>query len=128
MGSEVHRARAPLAVGDDGSLTCAADVAQGVSICILDGNPANMVAAAKAAATEALKNLEGAKPAGVLLFDCICRGMILKDQFAEEISAIRSVLGDVPIAGFLTYGEIANYQGKTDGWHNTTAVVVALPA
>jgi hypothetical protein len=34
---------------------------------------------------------------------------------------------DVPMAGFLTYGEIARSHDKLDGWHNATAVVVAIP-
>jgi methyl-accepting chemotaxis protein len=62
------------------------------------------------------------------VFDCICRGMILKDAFQEEIEAVREHFPEVPIAGFLTYGEIARFSGKLDGWHNTTTVVVALPA
>ena len=41
---------------------------------------------------------------------------------------MRSVFPGVPIAGFLTYGEIARYSGRLDGWHNTTAVVTAIPA
>jgi hypothetical protein len=53
--------------------------------------------------------------------------MILKDAFDKEIDAGRSVFGGVPIAGFLTYGEIARYPGKLNGWHNATAVVVAIP-
>jgi hypothetical protein len=53
--------------------------------------------------------------------------MILKDQFMNEVAAIREVFGQVPVAGFLTYGEIANYKGTLDGWHNSTAVVVAIP-
>ena len=61
-------------------------------------------------------------------FDGVCRGMILQDRFQQEIDAVRGVFGDVPIAGVLTYGEIARYGGKLDGWHNTTAVVVAIPA
>ncbi len=125
---KIMRARAPLSVGADGSLTCAADVPQGSMVSILDGEPDNMVAAARSAAEEARDRLNGAKAAGVLLFDCVCRGMILKTAFNREIDAVRSVFGDVPIAGFLTYGEIARYEGKLDGWHNTTAVVAALPA
>jgi methyl-accepting chemotaxis protein len=96
-------------------------------VSILDGDPVSMVDAAKSAAEEAKKHLGGKKAAGILLFDCVCRGMILKDGFQKEIDAVRSVFGDVPIAGFLTYGEIARYQGKLDGWHNATAVVVAIP-
>jgi len=124
----LNRARAPLGVNADGSLNLAADVPEGASVCILDGEPENMVAAAHEAAREAQRRLEGGRAAGVAVFDCVCRGMILKDRFTQEIDAVRRVFGDVPVAGFLTYGEIARYGGKLDGWHNTTAVVVAIPA
>jgi methyl-accepting chemotaxis protein len=127
VGREVTRARAPLSVGSDGSLTCAADVPQGSFVSILDGEPDRMVAAAGRAALEARAGLQGAQAGGVLLFDCICRGLILKEGFQREIDAVRSVMGDVPVAGFLTYGEIASYAGGIDAWHNTTAVVVAIP-
>jgi hypothetical protein len=72
-------------------------------------------------------NLQGRKPAGVLLFDCICRGFILKDQFQREIDAVRTAAGGVPVAGFLTYGEIASYSGRVESWHNATAVALAIP-
>jgi methyl-accepting chemotaxis protein len=124
---DIARSRAPLGVGEDLSLTCAAEVPKGSMVSILDGDPASMIEAARSAAEEAKKHLDGRKAAGVLLFDCVCRGMILKDGFDKEIEAVRSVFGDVPIAGFLTYGEIARYPGKLNGWHNATAVVVAIP-
>jgi hypothetical protein len=124
---KLHRARAPLAVGPDGSLTCAGEIPQGASVCILDGEPDSMVAAAGRAAQEARKSL-GGDAAAVLLFDCVCRGMILDGQFAREIEAVRTAFPGVPVAGFLTYGEIARFKGHMDGWHNTTAVVAAIPA
>jgi len=124
---KISRARAPLSVSADGSLTCAAAIPKGSMVSILDGVPDSMVEAAKSAAEEAKEHLGGAEPAGVLLFDCVCRGMILKGEFRREVEAVRSVFGNVPIAGFLTYGEIARYRGKLEGWHNTTAVVVAIP-
>ncbi len=123
----IIRARAPLAVGTDGSLTCAAEIPQGSMVSILDGDPQSMVEAARSAAMEAKEHLGSGEAAGVLLFDCVCRGMILKHGFDREIDAVRSVFGDVPTAGFLTYGEIARYRGRLDGWHNATAVVVAIP-
>jgi len=125
---ELRRARAPLSVGADGSLSCAAEIAEGASVSILDGEPASMVEAARRAAQEAQKNLGGARAAGVLLFDCVCRGMILNSHFGREIEAVRSVFPDAPITGLLTYGEIARFKGRLDGWHNTTAVVAAIPA
>ncbi len=123
----VTRARAPLSVGEDGSLNCAAAIPEGAMVSILDGDPESMVAAASSAAEEARDHLEGSKAAGVLVFDCVCRGMILKDDFQREIVAVRKVFGEVPVAGFLTYGEIARYTGRLEGWHNSTAVVVAIP-
>jgi methyl-accepting chemotaxis protein len=123
----IVRARAPLSAGVDGSLSCAAEIPKGAMVSILDGEPASMVDAAKSAAEEARARLGGVQAAGVLLFDCVCRGMILKDAFQREIDAVRSVFGGVPVAGFLTYGEIARYQGNLDGWHNATAVVAAIP-
>jgi hypothetical protein len=125
---KVAKARAPLAVGADGSLSCAAEIPQESTICILDGEADKMVAAARRAAEEARDNLNGAEAAGVLLFDCVCRGMILEDGFRDEIAAVRSVFGEVPVAGFLTYGEMARYRGRFGGWHNATAVVLAVPA
>ena len=125
---EMRKARAPLSVGGDGSLTCAAEIPEGASVCILDGEPESMVAAAKRAAEEARVNLDGQDAAGVLLFDCVCRGMILDDQFQREIDAVHAVFPQAPVAGLLTYGEIARFRGRLDGWHNTTAVVVAIPA
>ena len=124
----LKKARAPLSVGEDGSLACAAEIPQGAGVCILDGSRRDLVAAAKRAAVEARDRLGGARAAGVLLFDCICRGAILGDEFDREVRAIREVFPKVPLAGFLTYGEIARYSGRLDGWHNTTAVVVAIPA
>ncbi len=125
---ELHHARAPVSVGASGELNLVADVTEGSSVCILDGEADAMVDAAQRAAAEARDNLKGGHAAGVLLFDCVCRGMILKEQFQREIDAVRSIFPDVPIAGFLTYGEIARFKGRLDGWHNTTTVVAAIPA
>ena len=80
------------------------------------------------AAEEAHRNLRGVPAAGVLLFDCVCRGMILDKAFDREIEAVQSVFPNVPIAGLLTYGEIARFRGRLEGWHNATAVVAAIPA
>jgi len=125
---ELHHARAPVGVGPKGELNLVADITEGSSVCILDGEPDAMVEAAQRAAGEARDNLKGGRAAGVLLFDCVCRGMILKEQFQREIDAVRAVFPQVPVAGFLTYGEIARFKGRLDGWHNTTTVVAAIPA
>lgn len=124
---ELRWARAPQRFTADGGVVCAAAIPPGSSVAILDGVPEQMLAASGRAAAEARRNLCGAEPAGVLLFDCVCRGMILGPAFQQEIDAVRGAFPGVPVAGFLTYGEIARSSGRLDGWHNTTAVVVAIP-
>jgi hypothetical protein len=123
----ISRVRAPLRVGPRGSLICAAEIPKGSMVSILDGEPDRMVLAARAAAAAARANVKG-PVAGVLLFDCVCRGMILKDAFRREVEVVRSEFPDAPVAGLLTYGEIARSHERVDGWHNATAVVVAIPA
>ncbi len=96
----ITRARAPLSTDAKGALTCAASIPEGSMISILDGEPDNMIQAARRAAESAKAGLEGAQPAGVLLFDCVCRGMILRDAFRREIEAVRSVFGTCPWRAF----------------------------
>jgi len=124
---ELRTARAPLSADASGAIHCAADIPEGTTIAILDGEPDEMVAAARRAAQEAAQGLGGREAAAVLVFDCVCRATILAEQVSRELDAIRSVFAKTPIAGFFTYGEIARSRGRLDGWHNTTAVVVAIP-
>ncbi|MEW6434741.1 MAG: FIST N-terminal domain-containing protein [Myxococcota bacterium] len=126
--NELHHARAPVGVGPRGELKLVASITQGAKVCILDGEPDSMVSAAGRAAEAAKAALGDAPVAGVLVFDCICRGLILDAAFQREIDAVRARFPDTPVAGFLTYGEIARFRGKLDGWHNTTTVVLAIPA
>jgi hypothetical protein len=40
---------------------------------------------------------------------------------------VQEELGEVPYAGFNTYGQIAQSAGQFSGFHNCTAVVCVLP-
>lgn len=64
--------------------------------------------------------------AGAVVFDCICRNLILGDAFQSAVSAMHEELGGAPLAGFETYGEIALDAGDMSGFHNTTSVVLAF--
>lgn len=125
---ELRTARAPLSVRADGALVCAADVPQGSSVCILDGDPEGMLQGTDEALRAASGALEAQEPAAVLVFDCVARGAILQEHFERVIGQIRQTFPTSPIAGFLTYGEIARHRGSTAAWHNSTIVVAALPA
>lgn len=124
---EIRSVRVAGSVTGTGGLVCTAELAEGSLVTILHADPRNLIEAAGRAAQAARKNLDGAAPAAVLLFDCGSRGMALGQSFDREVAAVRDVFPDVPMAGFLTYGEIARFRGRLDPWHNSTAVVVAIP-
>jgi hypothetical protein len=125
---DVCKVRAIHQVRDDGALVSTGEIPAGSSICIVTSDPEALIAASRRAAQEARQSLKGARAAGVLVFSCFCRTLILGGEFKREVDAIRDVFPDTPIAGFVTYGEIARFSGRLDGYHNTTVVVAALPA
>lgn len=126
VGGEI-KIRAPLSLGEDGAIHFACGIPTGTVFRVTESEPERQIASAREAARRALERLEGARPAGAVVFDCICRNLILGERFGTAVRAISEELGQVPIAGFETYGEIALDVGDMSGFHNTTSVVLAFP-
>ena len=124
---DAFKVRAPLAKNNDGSISFASGVPEGTQIQITESDPERQIESAKQAAIKAMEQGGGQPVAGALVFDCICRNLILGYSFARAVRSISQSLGDVPIAGFETYGEIAMDAGDMSGFHNTTTVVLAFP-
>ncbi len=122
-----YKIRAPLQRGDDGSLLFASEVPEGASVRITESVPERQIASAREAARRARLQLGGETPAGAVVFDCICRNLILGERFQEAVAAMSEELDHRPLAGFETYGEIALDTGEMSGFHNTTSVVLAFP-
>jgi len=120
--------RAPLSRSQDGSIHFACGIPEGAVIQITESIPERQIESARRAGEFAKKSLGGKPVAGALVFDCICRNLILGNRFQEAVSAISQALGGVPLAGFETYGEIALKVGDMSGFHNTTTVVLAFPS
>jgi hypothetical protein len=122
-----YKIRAPLMRNADGSLGFACAIPEGASLRITESVPERQIDSAREAARRARRELGGAPVAGALVFDCICRNLILGDRFRAAVDAIGAELGNAPLAGFETYGEIALSAGDMSGFHNTTTVVLAFP-
>jgi hypothetical protein len=125
--NRLAKVRAPMRALSDGSLVCVSAIPKGSRVCIVRGEPDSLVEAAREAAISARDKLAQGPVSGVLVFDCVTRGMILGDDFGREIDAVTSIFPDVPVLGFLTYGEVARSDGKLGGWNNCAVVVVAIP-
>jgi len=122
------KVRVPLSKNDDGSLNFACTIPEGAKFQIMESPKPEQIASAETAARNALEQVQGRKLAAALVFDCVCRGIILGDEFAKGVQAIQKVVGDIPLIGFETYGEICRRMGEASGYHNTTTVVMLLPS
>lgn len=118
--------RAPLARGVDGSLSFACGMPEGAVFRITESVAARQIESAREAARRARNQLGGADVVGAVVFDCICRNLILGNQFIDAVRGIADELGGVPLAGFESYGEVALDAGDMSGFHNTTTVVLAF--
>jgi hypothetical protein len=111
------------------SLLTIAEVPQGGLAFLMQGDQRSVLQATQEACELALRQLGERQACGLLLFDCVARrSVLLADGTPEseaEVERIRSVVGDIPVAGFYTYGEIARTHGA-GGFHNQTLVALAL--
>ena len=124
---EGYRLRVPLSVDEDGSVGCAADVPSGAAACIMTTTAASAADAAAEATRAALAQMDGNEPAVALVFDCVATRLRLGQEFGAELAAVQHELGSTPMAGFNTYGQIAQAEGQFSGFHNCTAVVCTIP-
>jgi len=122
-----YKVRVPLSKNEDGSLNFACTMMEGAVIRIMEGLDDAQIASARKAAEIALKATRGVKLAGAVVFDCCCRSIILQDRFRSAIDAIKDVLGNIPVIGLETYGEIAMELGQVSGFHNTSTVIALIP-
>ncbi len=122
-----YKIRAPLSRTVEGAISFACGVPEGAVIRITESTPKDQIESAREAARRANAKLGGRPAAGAIVFDCICRNLILKAEFGSAVRAMVEELGNVPLAGFETYGEIALDAGDMSGFHNTTSVVLAFP-
>lgn len=110
----------------DGSLLCLADVPQGALAWVMEPDDEALVRAAAVSCAQAVENLGGAEPVGIMVFDCGARKVMLTEEgVRRELAMVAETAGDVPFGGFYTYGEIARTQGSR-GMHHLTVVTLAL--
>jgi methyl-accepting chemotaxis protein len=126
-----YKIRWPISINEDGSLSFTCGIAEGSIFRIMDGsNLEEQINAAEKAAVIAKQNAENAGYsdfAGILVFECAVRQLMLGDRFPEAMDRFKKVLPGVPILGWETYGEIRLEPGQFSGFHNTTSVILLLP-
>lgn len=105
-------------------IVCVGEVRRGSYVHVMHGKPDYVSAAAGRARQRAMENMKGRIPRQMLFMDCISRVLFLGELFAREITHVS--MNDVPLAGALTLGEIANSGYDYLELYNKTSVVGLL--
>ncbi len=121
-----YKLRVPLEVNPDGSVSCAADIPMGSTLCVMGATAASSVQAAEEAAQAALSQLGSSRPKVAIFFDCVATRLRIGQDFGFELKSLEA-LGLTRIAGCNTYGQIARAEGQFGGFHNCTAVIGVFP-
>jgi hypothetical protein len=118
--------RSPIRVEADGSFRMNASVRDGVDAFIMVGSRISCQQAAQQATQQALRELDGVKPAFALVLVDIAWQMLLKATPGAEIAAIQDIIGEgVPIAGGYTLGQtVPGREGAPPRFLNQHIVVV----
>ncbi|HEV2368484.1 MAG TPA: FIST C-terminal domain-containing protein, partial [Acidimicrobiales bacterium] len=107
-------------------LVCIAEVPEGGLAHLMEGDVDSVLSATEGACRDAMDQLGGSGPIGILAFDCIARrGVLGEEGLNQEVLRLAASSHGAPLAGFYTYGEFARTQGVS-GFHNQTLVVLAL--
>lgn len=126
-----YKIRWPEKINEDGSLDFTCGIAEGAAFRIMDGsNLENQIIATEEAARIAKQSAENASYdefAGILVFDCAARQLMLGTRFTENVDRFKKVLSGIPLLGCGVYGEIRLEPGQFSGFHNTSSVVLLLP-
>ena len=120
--------RVPLSIGEDGSVTCAADIPSGSTVRIMSTSSVSAADAASSAIKDAITQIGGNTPGLALFFDCVATRLRMGGEFGLEMDAMANALGGAKYAGCNTYGQIARVEGQFSGFHNCTATVCVFPA
>ncbi|CAN5489405.1 hypothetical protein BH09PLA1_BH09PLA1_02330 [soil metagenome] len=122
-----YKLRVPLSVNDDGSISCAAEIPTGATVCIMGTDARSAGEAAATATRAAVERLNGHTPQVAIFFDCVATRLRLGREFESELKAVVQALGTARFAGCNTYGQVARAEGQFGGFHNCTAVVCIIP-
>ncbi|MEI7719815.1 MAG: FIST N-terminal domain-containing protein [bacterium] len=101
--------RVPLAVADDGSIVCGAEVVEGSEVYIMIGTIASAMEAAKETTQGLVDRMSDTDPRVVFVSDCVARKILFGEHGQEEITLLKSIGGPKSVIfGFYSYGQIAS--------------------
>jgi hypothetical protein len=99
----------------EGDILCEDQIPKGAQVHIMIGNKDSCLRTAEEAALEVKKQLSGAPPRLLIIFNSIVRHKLLGRSVLNELQVVRDIFGEhVPLFGMYSFGEIFSYT-STDG-------------
>ena len=118
--------RTVLAVDEaDQSMTFAGDMPTGATVQLMRASHDMLIDGAMAAATQCVAGERPLASSLALAVSCVGRRLVLGERAEEELEAVRSVLGGVPLVGFYSNGEVSSGAGFSE-LHNQTMTLAML--
>ncbi|WP_432738627.1 FIST signal transduction protein [Maridesulfovibrio sp. FT414] len=118
-----HIIRDPVKTDANGNLICVGEVREGSFVEVMHGSADSLIQASRS-----ISPLQGeaklTERSMAFMVDCISRALFLEDRFEEELQAIP--LPEIPMAGILTFGEIATSFRQSLEFHNKTTILAVL--
>ena len=110
--------RAPLGIGEDGSITCGAEVVQGSEIYLMIGTLSSVLWSAQETARSIVGNFSGKGRKVMFVSDCVARKILLGSRGMEEINLLKTIGGpECVLFGFYSYGQIAPLRTQVEDVH-----------
>ncbi len=103
--------RSPLQVEVDGSFRMNTVLPEGQSAHLMIGDPQTCLQAARLAVQQAIKDLKGARPLLALVFIDYAWQLLFETHSGQLAEVLREELGDIPMVGAYTLGQIARPAG-----------------
>ena len=129
-GEDRYKVRYPMSINDDGSINFTCTIPVNSTVCIMDGSDLQQQIEASRVAAQRAKDAANSAGytsfAGAFVIECSVRQFLLGDRFRQAPQAMMDVLGDIPMIGAETYGEMCMDPGEFSGYHNTTTVLLLL--
>ena len=111
---------------DAGGVRFSQPVPEGTILTIMEADEDNLVMAGQEALRKALLRGSITDPALILAFSCALRARILGERAGEEISAIKNIMPQVPVAGYYSFGEQGLADDEVNRHNNGVITILAL--
>jgi hypothetical protein len=115
--------RDPIGCTDQGGLICVGEFDDHCFVYVLTSAMDELLASTAGAARQADADL-GCKTEHKIVFDCISRFLLMKEQFNSELAMLGG--SEVPSSGVLSIGEIASSSDGFLEFYNKTTAVAAF--